>query len=114
MASNPLNGFGSDTYWNQPTSRSRTRRPTRSLSPTNRQIMDPGITPTAQRTANTISFTAAAPASSNALLVKAIDASGNVIKESTNSTVYAYSDNLDANEDIAKKASPLPIVSTTL
>jgi len=35
-------------------------------------------------------------ASANALLVKAIDGSGNVIKESTNSTVYAYSDNLDA------------------
>jgi len=31
-----------------------------------------------------------------ALVVKAIDASGNVIKETANSTVYAYSDNLDA------------------
>jgi len=31
-----------------------------------------------------------------ALVVKAIDASGNVIKETSNSTVYAYSDNLDA------------------
>ena len=48
MASNPTNGFGSNTYWNQPTSRSRTRRPTRSLSPTNRQIMNTGPTPTAQ------------------------------------------------------------------
>jgi hypothetical protein len=33
-------------------------------------------------------------ASANAILVKAIDAQGNVIKESTNSTVYAYSDTL--------------------
>jgi hypothetical protein len=31
-------------------------------------------------------------ASANALVVKAIDAQGNVIKETTNSTVYAYSD----------------------
>jgi hypothetical protein len=31
-----------------------------------------------------------------ALVVKAVDSSGNVIKESSNSTVYAYSDNLDA------------------
>ena len=44
-------------------------------------------------------------ASSNALLVKAIDASGNVIKESTNSTVYAYSDNLDAIATGATTAS---------
>jgi hypothetical protein len=43
--------------------------------------------------------------SSNALLVKAIDASGNVIKESTNSTVYAYSDNLDAIATGATTAS---------
>jgi len=34
--------------------------------------------------------------SSNTLVVSAVDASGNVIKEATNSTVYAYSDNLDA------------------
>jgi len=33
-------------------------------------------------------------ASANALVVKAIDAQGNVIKETTNSTVYAYSDTL--------------------
>jgi hypothetical protein len=40
-----------------------------------------------------------------ALVVKAIDASGNVIKESTNSTVYAYSDNLDAIATAATSAS---------
>jgi len=34
--------------------------------------------------------------SANTLVVSAVDASGNVIKETTNSTVYAYSDNLDA------------------
>ena len=33
-------------------------------------------------------------ASANALVVKAIDAQGNVIKETSNSTVYAYSDTL--------------------
>jgi hypothetical protein len=34
--------------------------------------------------------------SARAFVVAAVDAQGNVIKESTNSTVYAYSDNLDA------------------
>ena len=29
-----VNGFGSDTYWNRPTSRGRKNRPSRSLSPT--------------------------------------------------------------------------------
>ena len=36
MATIPPNGFGSATYWNRPTSRSRSSR-TRSLSPTNQQ-----------------------------------------------------------------------------
>ena len=67
MASIPTNGFGSNTYWNQPASRSRTRRPTRSLSPTNRQFMDTGQTPTAQNTANATSHPAAATATSSAL-----------------------------------------------
>jgi len=43
--------------------------------------------------------------SSAALLVKAIDASGNVIKEAANTTVYAYSDNLDAISTGATTAS---------
>jgi hypothetical protein len=43
--------------------------------------------------------------SSAALVVAAIDASGNVIKESSNSTVYAYSDNLDAIATAATAAS---------
>jgi hypothetical protein len=45
--------------------------------------------------------------STAALVVKAMDASGNVIKESTNSTVYAYSDNLDAIATAATSASGL-------
>jgi hypothetical protein len=36
MEPSPLNGFGSETYWNRPTSRSRSNRPSRSLSPSNR------------------------------------------------------------------------------
>jgi hypothetical protein len=35
-------------------------------------------------------------ATTTALVVTALDSSGNIIKEATNSTVYAYSDNLDA------------------
>ena len=66
MASIPPNGFGSNTYWNQPASRSRTRRPTRSLSPTNRPTVHLGPTPTAQRPANALSNPAAANASSSA------------------------------------------------
>jgi hypothetical protein len=44
-------------------------------------------------------------ASTAALVVAAIDAQGNVIKEATNSTVYAYSDNLDAVATAATAAS---------
>jgi hypothetical protein len=44
-------------------------------------------------------------ASTAALVVAAIDAQGNVIKEATNSTVYAYSDNLDAIATAATSAS---------
>jgi len=43
--------------------------------------------------------------STPALLVQAVDASGNVIKETTNSTVYAYSDNIDAVATAATTAS---------
>ena len=43
--------------------------------------------------------------SSTALIVTAVDATGNVIKESTNSTVYAYSDNLDVIATAATTAT---------
>ena len=36
MEPSSLNGFGSETYWNRPTSRIRSNRPSRSLSPSNR------------------------------------------------------------------------------
>ena len=36
MEPSSLNGFGSETYWNRPTSRTRSNRPSRSLSPSNR------------------------------------------------------------------------------
>ncbi len=37
MEPSSSNGFGSNTYWNRPTSRGRTNRPSRSLSPAYRQ-----------------------------------------------------------------------------
>jgi len=43
--------------------------------------------------------------STAALIVKAIDSTGNIIKEGTNSTVYAYSDNLDAIATAATSAT---------
>ena len=75
MATLPPNGFGSDTYWNQPASRHRSRRPTRSLSPSNRPTIDLGLTPTAQSTAHAPSLQAAANASSSAFKPKQVLAS---------------------------------------
>ena len=37
MEPSSSNGFGSNTYWNRPTSGSRSHRPSRSLSPHNRE-----------------------------------------------------------------------------
>jgi hypothetical protein len=46
-------------------------------------------------------------ATTNTLVVQAIDSQGNTIKQSTNSTVYAYSDNLDAIATAATSADGL-------
>ncbi len=84
MASIPPNGFGSDTYWNQPTSRRRAQRATRSLSPTNRgPSNNTGPIPNAQSTSQSAGNLSSNAPTSNA--APALSSSnGTILQSSSN------------------------------